>query len=282
MTDAPQIFLSYVHKDEEIVKDLYQKLSKAGFKPWMDKKDIVPGEKWRDSISRAIKNSDFFLICLSLNSVNRRGFLQKEIRQALEICQELLDSDIYLIPGRLEDCTVPESLHEFQAVDLFRKEGWTRLLSAIQKGMEQRSSFEVSTDMERRSVKISEAKILIVDNASDIRSTLDGILSDEGFVVWSASNEAEALDAVNKETFDFAIIDVRLHKEDEADESGLSLALAIRHLNPNIRVIHLTGYVRSKQIVRAIRDYEVVDFVEKTPDMDREIIKILKRWAIPW
>jgi tetratricopeptide (TPR) repeat protein len=110
-------------------------LSDAGFKPWMDKKDILPGEDWESCIQRVIRRSDFFLVCLSINSVSRRGFLQKEIKYALDIWQEKLESDIYLIPARLEDCEVPESLRRFQWVNLFEGDGWTWLVEAIQEGM---------------------------------------------------------------------------------------------------------------------------------------------------
>jgi hypothetical protein len=133
-----QIFLSYARKDEEKVENLYQKLSDAGFKPWMDKKDILPGEQWPSSIQRAIRDSDFFLVCLSTNSVKKRGWVQKEMKQALDHWQEKLEDDIYLIPVRLEDCEPPESLRAFQWVDLFEKDGWTQLQEAIRVGMERR------------------------------------------------------------------------------------------------------------------------------------------------
>jgi hypothetical protein len=133
-----QVFLSYAREDAEKVENLYQELSDAGFKPWMDKKDILPGERWKSSIQEAIRCSDFFLACLSANSVNKRGFIQKEIKDALDIWQEKLDSDIYLIPARLEDCEVPESLRDVQWVNLFEEDGWTRLVKAIQVGMERR------------------------------------------------------------------------------------------------------------------------------------------------
>jgi len=134
-----QIFLSYVRSDRGSVEKLYQNLSDAGFRPWMDAKDILPGERWESAVRRAIRNSHFFLACLSANSVNRRGFLQKEINDALDIWREMLDSDIYLIPVRLEDCAVPECLRDFQWVNLFEEDGWTRLVRAIQVGMERRT-----------------------------------------------------------------------------------------------------------------------------------------------
>jgi hypothetical protein len=82
---AAQIFLSYAQEDEEEVGNLYQKLSAAGFKPWMDKKDILPGEQWKPCIQKAIRGSDFFLVCLSANSIDKRGWIQKEIKQVLDI-----------------------------------------------------------------------------------------------------------------------------------------------------------------------------------------------------
>jgi hypothetical protein len=149
-----QIFLSYAREDEERVKKLYQKLVSAGFKPWMDKKDILPGEIWKSRIPQAIRESDFFLACLSCNSVTKRGWIQREIKGALDIWQEKLDSDIYLIPARLEDCEVPERLGDFQWVDLFEEDGWTRLMKAIQEGLKRRA--QASKPVIHESVSSSE------------------------------------------------------------------------------------------------------------------------------
>jgi tetratricopeptide (TPR) repeat protein len=134
----PQIFLCYAREDEAKVEKLYQKLSDAGFNPWMAKKDLLPGEQWKSRIPQAIRGSDFFVVCLSAISVNKRSFIQKEIKDGLDIWKEKLNSDIYLIPVRLEDCEVPESLRSFHWVNLFEVDGWTRLVKAIQIGMERR------------------------------------------------------------------------------------------------------------------------------------------------
>jgi len=130
------IFLSYAREDENEVDELYQKLLSAGFKPWIDKKDILGGESWDVSIRNAIRASDFFIACLSNNSVKKRGYLQKELSIALDLKDEKLKNDIYLIPVRLEVCTVPDELGLIQWVDLFEESGWVRLLKAIHKGVE--------------------------------------------------------------------------------------------------------------------------------------------------
>ena len=72
---AAQIFLCYARQDEDAGRELYQRLSPAGFKPWMDQEDIYPGKQRQASIERAIQQSEFFLACLSTHAVSRRGVL---------------------------------------------------------------------------------------------------------------------------------------------------------------------------------------------------------------
>ena len=120
-------------------------------------------------------------------------------------------------------------------------------------------------------------RILIVDDNAEFCSTLAGRLSDEGYTVQSAANEGQALAAVTQEPFDFALIDVRLHGDDDEDESGLSLAMAFRALKPQVRVIMLARYARTRQIVRAIRYHGVVDFIEKTSDVDQKVLETIAK-----
>lgn len=136
---AARIFLSYAREDRAEVERLYEKLREAGFRPWMDTKDILPGEQWATSIERAIRGAHFFLACLSKRSVTKRGWIQKEIRGGLDLWEEMLENDIYLIPLRLDECDVPERLQAFQWVDLFAADGWPRLVQAIRTGMARRA-----------------------------------------------------------------------------------------------------------------------------------------------
>ena len=136
MKITARIFLSYARMDKANVAAIYDRLEKEGHKPWMDSKNIYPGEDFRRAIEKAISNSDIILPCLSANSVDRRGFIQRELKQALDLWKERLESDIYIIPVRLEDCKLPESLANFQWVDLFEPDGWSKLLKAIEVAME--------------------------------------------------------------------------------------------------------------------------------------------------
>lgn len=131
-----QIFLCYARQDAPVVSTLYEKLSLAGFHPFMDIKNILPGEDWKQVLMNTIRKAPFFLVCLSNNSVDKRGVIQEEIREAFDVQRQKLDSDIYFIPVRLEECRVPETLAKFQWVDLFQTDSFEQLVVALTLGME--------------------------------------------------------------------------------------------------------------------------------------------------
>jgi CheY-like chemotaxis protein len=121
-------------------------------------------------------------------------------------------------------------------------------------------------------------RILVVDDDPDWQQTLEGLLVDEGYQVTTAGDEAKALAAAVQTSFDLAIVDVRLHGDDVDDDSGLSLALALKAFIPKMKVILLTGLeVRAEHVVRSIRFLGVEDFVEKSNDLIALVKQVLSR-----
>ena len=43
---GPSIFLSYGREDAVVVEEIYAKLEKFGYSPWMDTNNILAGELW--------------------------------------------------------------------------------------------------------------------------------------------------------------------------------------------------------------------------------------------
>ncbi len=135
---SPLIFISYAREDQEQANQLYDSLYKFGFNVWLDKRKILPGEQWKFAIKQALHQADFILVCFSKKSVSKRGYLRREIVLALEKSLEMLDTDIFLITVRIEECDIPFSLSHFQWVDLFLKDGLENLVKAISEGMKRR------------------------------------------------------------------------------------------------------------------------------------------------
>ncbi|MCR9141492.1 MAG: TIR domain-containing protein [bacterium] len=142
----PRVFLCYSEEDFEQVEKLYDQMQAAGWRPWLDERDILPGEKRKQAIEDAIADSDFFLACVSDNVARRRGRVQKEIRDALDVLQNLLEDDIYLIPVLLEACALPERLKEFQPVRLYREGGFDNLIRALNAGLHRRMREHADSD----------------------------------------------------------------------------------------------------------------------------------------
>ena len=127
-----KVFLCHSSSDKPSIRELYVKLFSDGLQPWLDEKDILPGEQWEEAIRKAIRASDMVLVCLSMTSVSKRGFLQKEINSVLDVADEQPEGTIFLIPVRLEPCDVPPRLSKWQWVDLFEDDGYPRLMRSLQ------------------------------------------------------------------------------------------------------------------------------------------------------
>lgn len=72
------------------------------------------------------------LICLSEKAINKAGYVQKEIKYALDVADEQPEGSIFLIPVRLEECGVPPRLSRWHWVDCFEERGYGRLLNALE------------------------------------------------------------------------------------------------------------------------------------------------------
>ncbi|MGC1931965.1 MAG: toll/interleukin-1 receptor domain-containing protein, partial [Candidatus Nitrosopolaris sp.] len=104
MQEQNTVFLSYAREDSDAAKRLYEDLKNDGLSPWLDKESLLPGQNWEIEIRKAIKNSRYFIALLSSNSVDKRGFVQKEFKFALEVLDEVPESQIFVIPARLNEC----------------------------------------------------------------------------------------------------------------------------------------------------------------------------------
>lgn len=126
-----RVFLCHSSSDKTKVRELYHRLREDGLAPWLDEEDLLPGQDWEREIRRAIRNADVVAVCLSQSSTTKAGFIQKEIKFALDVADEQPGGTIFAIPVRLEECSVPDRLSHLHWVDLFVDSGYARLLRAL-------------------------------------------------------------------------------------------------------------------------------------------------------
>lgn len=126
-----RVFLCHSSGDKEIVRLLNKHLIADGIDTWFDEDKLLPGQDWRLEIFKAVRKVDAVIVCLSQASSNKAGFIQREIKYALDSAEEQPEGAIFIIPLRLEECPVPERLRQWQWVDYFSGGGYERLLSAL-------------------------------------------------------------------------------------------------------------------------------------------------------
>jgi len=89
--------------------------------------------------------------------------------------------------------------------------------------------------------------ILVVDDDAGIRKMLSNILEMEGYLVETAENGKEAIEASKKWFFNVALIDIRL-----PDMEGTELLDKLKETEPKTVKIIVTGFPSSKNAVEAV------------------------------
>lgn len=136
--NQPSVLLCHSIGDKAKIRRLRRRLAQQNFRTWLDEANLLPGQDWDAEIKRAVRACDVVLVCLSQSPVTKAGYVQKEIRFALDVADEKPDGTIYIIPTRLEECVIPSRLAQWQYVDLFKRDGFEKLCQAM-RSRQQRS-----------------------------------------------------------------------------------------------------------------------------------------------
>lgn len=134
MVRTSKVFISYARENIEEAKRISADLVSAGVNVWFDQESLLPGQKWKIAIKQAIRNSRYFLAVLSTYSVTKRGYVQKELSEALELLDEFPESEIFIIPVRLDKSEpTNERLRALHWIDMFPNWniGLSKILSVI-------------------------------------------------------------------------------------------------------------------------------------------------------
>lgn len=134
MESEDLVFISYAREDKSWAERLYMDLRKHEINAWLDIRCLAAGVNWKYEIKRAIRDSRYFILLLSKHSINKRGFVQKEIKEAIDVLQEFPKNSIFLIPARLDNTDpIDEKLKDLNWVDLATNysQGLSRILSSL-------------------------------------------------------------------------------------------------------------------------------------------------------
>jgi formylglycine-generating enzyme required for sulfatase activity len=133
MTRPLSVFLCHASQDKPVVRELYKKLiAEKWIDPWLDEENLLPGQDFDFEIDRAIHDADAIIICLSSLSVVKEGYVNKEIRRALDVADEKPEGAIYVIPLRLDECEPSFSrLKKLHWSDYFAPNAHEKLIKSL-------------------------------------------------------------------------------------------------------------------------------------------------------
>lgn len=137
MTNSGLIFVSYARPDQDRVKPYCEYLRQNGFDIWVDYDALLPGQRWDFEIQRALARADFVIVFVSKKSIDRRGYLQRELSIAIDNSAARLIDDIYLIPILLDDdAMIPQQLASWQHIAASRPDCQNQIRDAINRQRE--------------------------------------------------------------------------------------------------------------------------------------------------
>src|SRR5438477_11537720 len=110
--------------------------------------------------------------------------------------------------------------------------------------------------------------ILVVDDEPGVRSSLSGVLSDEGYTVDAVSTGEECLERLTRASVDLIILDVWLPGMD-----GLATLARLRERQVDAQVVLISGHGNIESAVRAIK-MGAFDFVEKPLSLEKTVLVI--------
>jgi len=120
------VFISYVREDKPFIDRICEYLQNNDVRVWIDRHQIMPGQRWQPAIKTAIENGAFFLACFSDASGKReKNYQNEEVTIAIDELRKRSTDRAWFIPVCLSPDAVPkrsigggEYLTDLQWVDL--------------------------------------------------------------------------------------------------------------------------------------------------------------------
>jgi len=105
-------------------------------------------------------------------------------------------------------------------------------------------------------------KVLLVDDEKEFLEIMSERMKDRDMEVTTATSAQQALEIIEKESFDAIILDFQMPGMD-----GMEALKAIKAKKPEAQIILLTGYATVEKSVEAMK-IGATDFVEKPADLE--------------
>ena len=120
----------------------------------------------------------------------------------------------------------------------------------------------MATAVETPSAVKTKGRILIVNDELVVRDSLGKWFTSEGYTATPVGSGREALEVIQREEFDIALLDIKMPGMD-----GMELQARLKEADPELVVVIMTGYASVDTAVRALK-VGAYDYITKPVDPD--------------
>jgi CheY-like chemotaxis protein len=135
-------------------------------------------------------------------------------------------------------------------------------------------SYKKQNEKEDNKTEKPLAKLLIVDDDSDIAQVIKRSLAKNRFLVYAFTDSEEALQnfqSYPKDHYCLMLSDIRM-----PGMSGIQLARRVKQINPNVKVILMTSFeIKENEFSKVFPSAQVDGFVQKPVHLEGLTNKIL-------
>ncbi|MDD5245846.1 MAG: response regulator [Candidatus Omnitrophica bacterium] len=101
-------------------------------------------------------------------------------------------------------------------------------------------------------------KVLVVDDEAPVRELFTDLLKAEKYNVKTVSSGEEALQAVDGESFDVVLLDIKL-----GGISGIETLKTLKEKKPDVIVIMITGFGYDEDLIAKSKEYGCSGYIGK-------------------
>lgn len=125
--------------------------------------------------------------------------------------------------------------------------------------------------MRRKKIEVDESiRILLVDDDEKLLDAVNHMLTSNGYYCKSTSSADETIDIIKSDNMDILIIDYLM-----IEITGLQIVKQVREFNQDIYIILLTTHVDLMPSDKALLNYDIDSYSEKSADFGDLLQKVL-------